>query len=152
MLDGIIELLLNNIVFVIIAIGGILSFFKRMGSEEEEAKPRTGRPKGDMQKQYNQGQKPYSKYDDPSEPTFDDMKPEQYEAYEEALERISSRRDKSDELKVYKPKSSSKSEYGGISINKRDVKKGVIWSEILGSPRSKNPHPSMMKMKQSYKR
>ncbi|WP_377888435.1 hypothetical protein [Alkalihalobacillus sp. R86527] len=150
MLEGIIELLLNNIVFVIIAIGGILSFFKRMGSEEEEKKRSDS--KGEVQKRYSQGHKPYSQYDDSPEPSFNDMKPEQYEAYEEALERISSRRDSSDELKVYKQKSSNKSEIGGISIKKRDVKKGVIWSEILGPPRSKKAHPSMMKMKQTYKR
>ncbi|MFP3359365.1 hypothetical protein R0K17_18695, partial [Planococcus sp. SIMBA_143] len=37
-MDNLIELLLNNIVFVIIAIGGIISFFKRMSGEEEKQK------------------------------------------------------------------------------------------------------------------
>ncbi|WP_270179331.1 hypothetical protein [Alkalihalobacillus sp. CinArs1] len=144
MLEGIIELLLNNIVFVIIAIGGILSFFKRMGSEEEETKPPSGPRRSIGPNQEN----PYSYEDNSSEQSFD-LKPEQYDAYEEALERISSRDNASEELKVYKPNSSKHREFGGISIKKKDVKKGVIWSEILGPPRSKNPHPSMMKMKNS---
>ncbi|WP_394174631.1 hypothetical protein [Guptibacillus hwajinpoensis] len=138
-MDNIIELILNNIVFVIIAIGGILSFFKRMGSEDQNQNQR-------------QNERPRKQATSSgADRSFDEEKEIQSEnvsAYQEALERISERENSQYELKVEKPKRSSVKQKG-ISISKRNVRNGIIWAEILGPPRSKRPHPSMTTMKQS---
>ncbi|MDP4550323.1 hypothetical protein Q9251_05465 [Alkalihalobacillus macyae] len=138
-MDNIIELILNNIVFVIIAIGGILSFFKRMGSEDQNQNQRQNeRPR----------KQATSSGTDRSFDEEQEIQSENVSAYQEALERISERENSQYELKVEKPKRSS-AKQKGISISKRNVRNGIIWAEILGPPRSKRPHPSMTTMKQS---
>lgn len=144
---------------MIIAIGGILSFFKRQNSDEEQ----TSNPRpGDFQREFQRRAAPQQnrqQFDEVDEQDYD-IKPEKLDAYEEALERIASRKEeskefregKSKELKVYKPNASNKKAVQGLSINKSDVRKGVIWSEILGPPRSRRPHRSMLSGKQSYRR
>lgn len=140
-MDNIIELILNNIVFVIIAIGGILSFFKRMGNEDQNQNQRQNeRPR-------RQASGPDSRPPQQKKEASDEIQSENVSAYQEALERISERENAQNEIKVQKPKRSSDKKKG-ISINKRNVRNGIVWAEILGPPRSKKPHPSITSMKQ----
>ncbi|MGA9287276.1 MAG: hypothetical protein WBV93_02905 [Anaerobacillus sp.] len=136
-MDNLIDLLLNNILFVIIAIGGIVSFFKRMGNEEDQTqKPRkSGQPSA----QRNQHRSEPSMTTKQSEETQDSLKP--VSAYQEALERISDRNDPQYELKVQRPlQKQTYKKHKRLSLSKREVRNGVLWSEILGPPRSKKPH------------
>lgn len=142
-MDNIIELILNNIVFVIIVIGGILSFFKRMGNEDQNQNQRQNeRPRKQAASSGN------SQSLHQEQELSDEIQSENVSAYQEALERISERENSQYELKVQKPKRNS-AKQKGISISKRNVRNGIIWAEILGPPRSKRPHPSMTTMKQS---
>ena len=142
-LDNIIELILNNIVFVIIAIGGILSFFKRMGDEDQKQNQRPNERPRKQAPSSGAGRSPSQEQE-----ISDEIQSENVSAYQEALERISERENSQYELKVEKPKRSS-AKQKGISISKRNVRNGIIWAEILGPPRSKRPHPSMTTIKQS---
>ena len=136
-LDNLIDLLLNNIVFVIIVIGGIVSFFKRMGNEEDQTqKPRkSGRPS--VQGNQNRSESTRStKRNGEMQDSSDTVS-----AYQEALERISDRDDPQYELKVQRPvQKQTYKKHKRLSLDKRDVRNGVLWSEILGPPRSKKPH------------
>ncbi|TKD70172.1 hypothetical protein [Pseudalkalibacillus hwajinpoensis] len=142
-MDNIIELILNNIVFVIIAIGGILSFFKRMGNEDQnQNQQQNERPR-------RQAAGPgASRPPQQREEASDEIQSENVSAYKEALERISERENAQYDIKVQKPKRSS-AKQKGISVSKRNVQNGIIWAEILGPPRSRRPHPSMTTVKQS---
>ncbi|WP_347549543.1 hypothetical protein ABFG93_18770 [Pseudalkalibacillus hwajinpoensis] len=135
-LENILELILNNIVFIVIAIGGILSFFKRMGNKDEK-KQTTGRQSG---KKIGE---PLSRSVEEVHETADEFTSDTLSSYQEALERISGRdRSQYDELKVQKPRNVKKNPKG-ISVSKKNVRNGVIWAEILGPPRSRKSHPSM---------
>ena len=138
-LDNLIDLLLNNIFFVIIAIGGIVSFFKRMGNEEDQTqKPRqSGRPSAQGNQKRSESTRSTKRS---GEETYD-SKSDTVSAYQEALERISDRDDPQYELKVQRPvQKQTYKKHKRLSLNKRDVRNGVLWSEILGPPRSKKPH------------
>jgi hypothetical protein len=138
MVDNLIELLLNNIVFVIIAIGGIVSFFKRMGNEGDQNKKAT-----QTTRQAKVGNKPLSKSEssiqieeNPGHSLNDEDS-----SYQKALERIADRDKPNYDIKVQRSvrKHTNKS-VRRLSLSKEDVRKGVLWSEILGPPRSKKPH------------
>ncbi|MCA0171823.1 hypothetical protein [Bacillus sp. RAR_GA_16] len=134
-MDNLIELLLNNIVFVIIAIGGIVSFFKRIGSEEDQNKkpPQTRRQAGVENEQTD------SSINRTEESQGN--KTDKVSAYQEALERISDRDKPKYDLEVQRSvRKQSNKKPRRVSLSKNDVRNGVLWSEILGPPRSKRPH------------
>ncbi|WP_226656829.1 hypothetical protein [Pseudalkalibacillus hwajinpoensis] len=135
-MDNLIELLLNNIVFVIIAIGGIVSFFKRMGNEEDQSKkPPQARRQAEV------GNKQHSDSSPSHAEESHGNKADKVSAYQEALERISDRDKPKYDLKVQRSvRKQSNKKHRSLSISKNDVRNGVLWSEILGPPRSKKPH------------
>ena len=137
-LDNLIELLLNNIVFVIIAIGGIVSFFKRMGNEEDQNKkpPQTRRQAGVGNKQQSESVSSANHTEESHGNNADRVS-----AYQEALERISDRDKPKYDLKVQRSVRKQRNQkHRSLSLSKNDVRNGVLWSEILGPPRSKKPH------------
>jgi hypothetical protein len=145
--DNLIELLLNNIVFVIIAIGGIISFFKRMSGEEEKQKanPTQKRPQREQSNSGSGGSLQVSEIEE------DASKSDTVSAYKEALGRMAKRENygSQNELKVQKNvKSTPYTKDKSLSISKSNVRNGIIWAEILGPPRSRKPHPSMVAVKQ----
>ncbi|WLR60588.1 hypothetical protein [Guptibacillus hwajinpoensis] len=152
MLDNLIELLLNNFVFVLVAIGGIISFLKRMGSEEEKQKSKpaaNNRQQSQRRREQGNTASGRSEYGEEETPQSETVS-----AYQEALGRMAKRENRysENEIKVQKNvKQISYKNDKNLSINKKNVRDGIIWSEILGPPRSKKPHPSMISMKQMKK-
>ncbi|MYL63025.1 hypothetical protein GLW07_06590 [Bacillus hwajinpoensis] len=146
-MDNLIELLLNNIVFVIIAIGGIISFFKRMSGEEEKQKanPTQKRAQREQSNPHSGGSMQASEIGE------DASQSDTVSAYKEALGRMAKRENygSQNELKVQKNvKSAPYMKDKSLSISKSNVRNGIIWAEILGPPRSRKPHPSMVAVKQ----
>lgn len=148
-IDNLIELLLNNIVFVIIAIGGIISFFKRMSGEEENQKANPAQKPPQMQKETSNASSERSMQ--VSEVEENASTSSTVSAYKEALGHMAKRENygSQNELKVQKNvKSAPYIKDKSLSISKSNVRNGIIWAEILGPPRSRKPHPSMVAVKQ----
>ncbi len=158
MLEAIIELLMQNIFFVILIIGGIYSFFKRQIEKHNEEQQR-GRPRP------NQQQTNTSRAETMSMPKEEPVRPsrpdrprserikkvennlqEMYEARRlELQDAIQGSTDQGPAEPVRKPAKARKAKYNDKPRNKiipdpDNIAQGVIWAEILGPPRSRKPH------------
>ncbi|WP_371018235.1 hypothetical protein [Pseudalkalibacillus sp. JSM 102089] len=154
-MDNLIELILNNFVFVLVAIGGIISFLKRMGSEEEKQKSKpAANNRQQSQSRREQGNTASGRSESNGIGEEETPQSETVSAYQEALGRMAKRENRylENDIKVQKNvKQTSYKNDKHLSINKKNVRDGIIWSEILGPPRSRKPHPSMISMKQMKK-
>ncbi|TLS39359.1 hypothetical protein [Pseudalkalibacillus caeni] len=148
------DFLMSNIFILIFVIGGIISFLKRMGEEQQQKPvrrtPEASRPDKEMripssseieieEDEYEPAQKhydvPYPEYD-----AAETEKPYHRETLS-PYERETGKPYKRQSKKPYKRKVSH-SLYK--SPTRKQVREGVIWAEIIGRPRSQNPHRTVI--------
>lgn len=148
-LDALIEVLLANLPFILIVLGGLYSVFKRTTDEnsknKQEKSSKEVKPIEFDLEEMQQEQK--------DEKTFTSIA-EQYSNYH-SPENDSDLQIKGNEISDENINKKKKGNY----YNKKQLKKmkskvnndkviqGLIWSEILSEPRSKRPHSSKNKYK-----
>ncbi|MGM7702048.1 hypothetical protein ACSVDE_10010 [Pseudalkalibacillus sp. Hm43] len=160
MLEAIIELLMQNIFFVILIIGGIYSFFKRQIEQQKEEQQR-GRPRPNQQQpntsraetmsmpkeepvRPSRPERPRSerikKVENNLQEMYEAKRLELQDAFQGSSEQVPAeepvrKRAKARKEVIYKERPKNK-----IIPDPDNVAQGVIWAEILGPPRSRKPH------------
>ncbi len=180
-MESLMEFIVQNIFFVVIVIGGLISLFNRMsgnGQEEQKKQQRQQRPeqrqaKVDWREIFKQ-EEADTKPDRPREPTFssssqegsrdssssttpqfdrggiDDLLGEQQQLqdrYEEArlrkeqtTRRIREERTHHSFLDEKSNRSSGSLDLQLNRLSNKEAMKAVVWSEVLGRPRGRQPH------------
>jgi hypothetical protein len=162
-LDRLIDLIFANLPFVVIIIGGLFSFLKRMGDQQRQ-QPSTSSPPDPMRREEE------STYIDLEEKNkieekqkrervllngaYDQKKFVQDRSKNELIK--SAEIDSGDKVRIErKSKRKQSRKVNSYKINQKRVKKkvveGVIWGEITGPPRSRNPHSIITKYRISKK-
>lgn len=166
-METLLDLIFDNLFFVIIIAGAIWNFVSRMtkGEAPQEKEPKKAKPLlddlGDVFKDvfpFDEDEEEEKRQSERKQPTVVHM--QQEEQYEEAPF-VNEFEKKRQELAVLQqqqqtlleraktineaPKLATEAENKGFVINvkeigKDEIAKGVIWSEILGKPRALNPH------------
>lgn len=144
-IDALIQFLTENLFFVIIIIGGLFSFFKRLSSANDANKnqqkkrplPPVSKPFFDVDQQTPERQ---------FEPEFEEMITEnigiptekaKFDRSQEELSPIELVSPKNERRR----KSITKINKAGFQHpTKEEVTRGIIWSEILGPPRALKPY------------
>lgn len=184
-MESLFELIMSNLFFVIIVIGGIISFFNRMssGGESEERQQRQERPaQRGQQAQGRQRQQEETvdwreifKQEQPSQPEAtnqETVRPVSFEPVSDAPEEVSKGVDRQQELydryerlkdkkrdavkrleDTVMPAPSKTSQNRSkldLQLNRlsnQEAMKAVVWAEVLGKPRGKNPHQTFIQSK-----
>ncbi|WP_147802945.1 hypothetical protein [Alkalicoccus halolimnae] len=157
-MTGFINLLFESPLLLFLIIAAIFSFIRSRSSQGEEQQERPGRPQqageGQQEASSQRGKKELDwkdilfegeeKKSDPQMPERSDSQTEMQKHYEEVR-----RRQRQAEKSTAKVKESpivkgdiTNPDNEGISLdfknmNKQDVVKGIVWSEVLGKPKSK---------------
>jgi hypothetical protein len=182
--ESLFELIMSNLFFVIIVIGGLISFFNRMsnGGESDERPQRHERsaqrgqhPTGQRQQEETVDWREIFKQEQPSQPEAtnqETVRPVSFEPVSDAHEEVSKGVDRQQELydryerlkdkkrdavkrfeKTVKPASGETSQNPSkldLQLNRlsnQEAMKAVVWAEVLGKPRGKNPHQAFMQSK-----
>jgi len=157
----IIEFLMNNIFIVIVILGALASFFGKSGAKKKPGQmpdfgggglPRTLFPQSGEQEREPERSQPQqaagsnvyrttsgqdrSSEMNPSYSSRETAEPPQTAHLQRALQRAAVNKETA--------QAAAERNYGSQSINAAsirsdDLRKAVIWSEVLGSPRSKRP-------------
>ncbi|MCF6137969.1 hypothetical protein [Pseudalkalibacillus berkeleyi] len=163
MLEKLIELLMANLFFVILIIGGIYSFFKRqMEKYNEEQQPGKNRQRQHNPHQAETMSMPREERSRSSRPArqpserskkvqtnIEEMYMEKREEFDRSITDRSTT-DRSDRMQRTirpvrsKSKPKLKASKSDLIPNPDNVAQGVIWAEILGPPRSRKPHSTKM--------
>ncbi|WP_349407875.1 hypothetical protein [Pseudalkalibacillus sp. SCS-8] len=157
MLEQLFEFLFANLFFLIVVIGGILSFFKRQIDKynEQQNAPRKGqqrqpvrpRPQAETISMPQEPREEKVRPDRPRQERQERVKESLQELYEEKRKELQNgvNQESNNSSPVVRPRSRTKTKERQISPNQvlpnpDHVAQGVIWAEILGPPRSKKPH------------
>jgi hypothetical protein len=132
-LTDIFDLLLSNIAFVVLIIGGLYSFFRRNASQQKQAEPPVSRkislPKVEEVKKINSYDSPRT--ESVQVQTKTTTRPDRMEIRERQLEAAT---------KIRNNKNSYEKQSEPIITDApNNIIQGVIWAEILGPPKSKAP-------------
>ena len=162
-MDTLLDLIFNNLFFVILAVGAIWNFISRMTKGEEKQKDPKKKPFlddiGEVFKEFlSDEDKEEIREQERKQPTV--VRQQRHESVEE-VPYVNEFEKKKLELEALKrqeqaafkrvqtisqttPTSSPKAQSGYVlnvkDFGKNDIAKGVIWSEVLGKPRALNPH------------
>ncbi|WP_221565653.1 hypothetical protein [Alkalihalobacillus sp. TS-13] len=162
MLEAIFELLMQNIFFVILVIGGILSFFKRQIEKQNEHQQPKRRPQQNQQQPRPVESRPARveektrsgrQWKERGEKISTDLQ-ELYHTKREELEKTVHEHNtreympRESRLLQPKPKPKPKLSKSQVLPNPDNVAQGVIWAEVLGPPRSRKPHPVTARLRQ----
>jgi cell division protein FtsN len=132
-LTDIFDLLLSNIAFVVLIIGGLYSFFRKNATQQKQAEPpvpkKINLPKVEEVKKINS-------YDSPRTESVQlqtkiTTRPDRMEIRERQREAVSTLRNNK---KSYEKQSETL-----LTDAPNNIIQGVIWAEILGPPKSKVP-------------
>ncbi|MGP4080412.1 hypothetical protein ACTWQL_10875 [Pseudalkalibacillus sp. R45] len=162
MFEAILELLMQNIFFVILVIGGILSFFKRQIEKQNEQQQPKRRPQQKQQQPHPVETRPArveersrserqwkergEKLSTDLQELYQTKREEIGKSVEEQLTRDYTPRES--RLPREKPKTRPKLTQNQVLPNPDNVAQGVIWSEVLGPPRSRKPHSVTARLRQ----
>jgi FtsZ-interacting cell division protein ZipA len=155
------EFVFANLFVVVLVIGGIISFMKRLRDSgkqdagQQDTSKKTSREQN-SEKRYQRPERNSERPDKRKQRKERDVVPQPVQELKETItsaqEKIGEIGDhdpiKKDErvptrtLRRERPKQEQpKIEVG--SVSPRNAVEGIIWSEILGPPRSRKPHPSV---------
>ncbi|WP_088102518.1 hypothetical protein [Halalkalibacter urbisdiaboli] len=160
-LEQIFEFIMSNLFLVVLIVGGLLSFFKRaaQGGEAQQGK-QMGWP-GREEQQSEVDWKEIFKQEEPieqkrQEPEIVRFEPvetpevqtENEKLYEQLQEMRKRREQVEDNVEGSKPSkrvNEQKRERLDLHLNRlsnKEAMKAVVWAEVLGKPRSRQPHQS----------
>ncbi|WNB93482.1 hypothetical protein [Bacillus sp. NEB1478] len=131
-LEAVIDLLLSNIAFVIIVAGGIFSFIKRMNESKATHRTQTTQKMMEKPKQTvspfgsQAGLDRHSPEPITNQKETNEKKNNIYSRYNEKQENISRNRYHDKERDIL----------SSLSVDQSELKKAVIWSEILSKPKA----------------
>jgi hypothetical protein len=184
--ESLFDFIFSNLFFVILVIGGIMSFFNRMsrGGEEGEQQNRPGRqpqpPPGQRQQRqeeqvdwreiFKQEQPQARTEQDRPEPRFEerpvsfepvsqqkevaegvDRQQELYDRYERLKDKKREAVNQFERMVPQKPvEGSEKRSKLDLELNRlsnKEAMKAVVWAEVLGKPRGKNPHQTFSQIR-----
>ncbi|MCF6408533.1 hypothetical protein [Pseudalkalibacillus salsuginis] len=151
MLEAIIDLLLSNIFFVILVIGGILSFFKRQIEKQNEQQQRPGRRPQQQRpietrpvpaRERTSSERQWKERGEKLTTDLQEMYKKKRHELKNTIQEQPSRDYVPRELKVTSPKRKPRPRpvQSQLLPNPDNVAQGVIWAEVLGPPRSRKPH------------
>lgn len=152
MLEKIIDLILENIVFIIAVAGGILALFKNKDEEEEKPEPRRERAPARNNRSHTEKEKsPQQK--------LETNRAKQQKAMDAAAAAVREAAEMAERSAKIEPqrvttdhvKTANKS---GVALNlkKQDITKkklaeSILMAEILGPPRAVKPHRQEIRMR-----
>jgi hypothetical protein len=145
-MSELLDLIFSNIAFVILILGGIYSFFKRNAAQQEKANPpvqrRFNQPKVEEVETFNHNTPDRRE----STRTARTIETQEQPRSMERAERNEVRERQSESVRNFRNKksvvSTTKQRKKLVSNSPDHIIQGVIWSEILGSPKAKAPHLS----------
>lgn len=158
MLEQLIELLMQNLFFVILIIGGIYSFFKRqLEKQNEQQQPGKVRQRQQSPHQAETMSMPQEERSRTSRPArepsermkkvrsnIEEMYTAKREEYENAIQDGTDRVESVRKPIRTKTTPNLQTQKSTLIPNPDNVAQGVIWAEILGPPRSRKPHSTKM--------
>ncbi|WP_017755830.1 hypothetical protein [Calidifontibacillus oryziterrae] len=158
-IDALFEFIFGNLAFIIIVIGGIISFLKRANqSTEQPTKPKKEfhpnldwptiefeLPKVESEQQTNRKQELTTNFEI-TEPIEVDVQTNPY--YEQLRKMDERKKEQKEPTSLNRPKIQEKKikahsvnlEINAHSVTKKKVIDGLIWGEILGPPRARKKH------------
>ncbi|GAE30669.1 hypothetical protein [Halalkalibacter hemicellulosilyticus] len=170
---NIIELIMSNLLPFIIIVGGLISFFGRMTKENNEKQQRQQMPAGQQQEEtkaettnekqidwrdlFNTDEFEQKTSWPGSEPVKASEVEQQNSDLKQEQEKQREKKRKLDErLKEIRKRSSAQSEQpvasesNGLNlqfdqISNKEAMKGVVWAEVLGRPRARQPHQTFVR-------
>ncbi|WP_408006831.1 hypothetical protein ACJROX_19325 [Pseudalkalibacillus sp. A8] len=151
MLEAIIELLMSNLFFVILVIGGIYSFFKRQIDKQNEQQQRSGRrpqqprpaeTRTTPSEERTRTERQWKERREKLTTDLQEMYKKKREDLENTIQEQPSREYVPREPIMPRPKTKPgpRPAQSELLPNPDNVAQGVIWAEILGPPRSRKPH------------
>ncbi|WP_100406752.1 hypothetical protein [Bacillus solitudinis] len=171
-MQNLFELILSNLFFVVLIIGGLLSFFKRVAQgnaqqERQEQGPQSEKPgKIDWKEIFNQ--EANEQDDRPQQQQYEE-EPVSFEPVSHEVEiakvqndDLQTRREDLIQRREMSRARSSSYEIGkqpvtknrGLDLNlnklsNKEAMKAVVWSEVLGKPRGRHPHQAFTQRSRS---
>ena len=143
-LEALIEFLFQNVFFVILVIGGLISLFKRMGTandQQEKRKklhplPPVAKPVETPLKRNKEDTVSVSKSEDMmSKHSTEHTAPSTVQIEPIDVGRVPPSKHESPRVNAKKANADMLRR-----LTKRQVAEGIIWAEILGAPRAKRPY------------
>ncbi|ARK29326.1 hypothetical protein BkAM31D_05350 [Halalkalibacter krulwichiae] len=171
-LDQIIDLIMQNIVFIAVVIGGLISMFGRLsGANQQESQDQRKRrphspPLNEQREEQVDWREIFKQEEREPEPqptqTAKSIEPslstvseevssrqqqlqEQYEEMRRKRERSSRQTKEIRNVPKTEVTSDDKLDLGLNRLSNKEAMKAVVWAEVLGSPRAKRPHPTFSK-------
>ncbi|WLD92125.1 hypothetical protein [Alkalihalobacillus sp. AL-G] len=147
MLEAIFDLVMSNLFFAILILGGLFQFFKRqLDRAKEKQDPQKPKPKRQVMMEAEKVEV------DKEKDSFNrtDRKMNMDRNRQNSFEAKRSEFESEDTNKrVRKPNVKRTQKARGKLVPDPDrVAQGVIWSEVLGPPRSKKPHSTLTRVHQ----
>jgi hypothetical protein len=167
-LDQLIEFIAQNFIFVAVVIGGLISMLGRMaGAGQQDQRGQRSQPPRHQQEEqvdwreiFKQEGAPLpeerstpTKIEPASSVTFEESTLTRQQELQNQFEEMRRKREASSrkikELRKEKqPSDSRKKEAFDLQLNQlsnKEAMKGVVWAEVLGRPRARQPHATFMK-------